>query len=221
MDLRENNLSNEFVVAGGEAFSMNALLVLYLSYNRLTGLFRGGLLSNLRVLNLGANEFEGKLKITEQNFPLNINTLYLWENKLTGFVNGRLLRNLSILYLSSNDFTGELVITEDDFPTNIGRLELRGNELIGFRNGKVLENLSRLTLALNEFSGDLVLTKKDFPDSLAILNLNHNTGLTNIHAESDVVPNLRKLHVLGNDNIVVSNELCARELEGTKKNCSN
>ena len=221
IDLRENDLSNEFVVAGGASFSMNALSVLHLSYNRITGIIRGGLLSNLSSLNLGGNELEGVLKITEQNFPLNINTLYLWRNKLKGIVHGGLLDNLSILYLDYNEFTGELLINENDFPTNIGRLELRGNMLTSFRNGKVLTNLRMLVLAANEFSGDLVLNKEDFPDSLAILNLNRNTDLTSIHLEDDAVPNLLKLHVLWNANIVVSKELCARELEGTKKNCSN
>ena len=204
--LQKNNLSGTFTVAGA---STN-LTGLDLFGNKLTGFVGGGILSNLQILSLSENEFEGEIVITEETFPTSIIDLKLNGNKLTGFVGGRILTNLQGLYLSDNEFEGEIVITAKTFPTSIIVLYLNGNKLTGFVGGGILTNLQGLYLSDNEFEGEIVITEETFPTSISYLYLNGNTGLTSVDADPNAVPKLGRLSLSFIDGIVVKSELCNR-----------
>ncbi|KAI3454331.1 hypothetical protein Pfo_010994 [Paulownia fortunei] len=102
------------------------------------------LLTNLRFLHFGNNQFAGVLPVSIANLSTELTTLYLQGNLIHGSIPREIsnLQNLNILFMNSNYLNGTIPDSFGILP-NLGRLVLGSNQLTG-RIPSSIGNMTRL-----------------------------------------------------------------------------
>ncbi len=153
-----------------------------------------GSLSNLRTLNLGANDLVGAIPPELGNLS-NLIWLFLHRNQLTREVPAELgsLSNLAALYLYSNELTGEIP-AELGSLSNLVALYLYSNELTGAIPAELgsLSNLKALELSFNDLNGEIPAELGSL-SNLTELSLDSNDLTGEIPAELGSLSNLTEL----------------------------
>ncbi|KAL4018852.1 hypothetical protein IC575_022478 [Cucumis melo] len=137
---------------------LKSLVILDLSYNKLSGVFQDCLLTpNLRILDLSHNNFSGTFAHSHGNYLSNIEKLCLRNNNFEGFM-PIVLKNSKVLYIldfEKNKFSGNIPRWIGNNLESLEILMLRSNLF----NGTIPSSLCNLTylkildLANNQLEG--------------------------------------------------------------------
>ncbi|GFH52566.1 hypothetical protein CTEN210_09042 [Chaetoceros tenuissimus] len=160
----------------------------------------------LRYLRLSENELEGYVTIASSKLP-KMFLLDLNRNKIKGLVGANYLKNLRKLYLDHDNLEGDLDIVTENFPRKLWVLSFDWNSLTGIKRLEALTELKSLSISNNELKGSFIITKS-FASTIYMISLSDNIGLSNIHLDSDAVPNLKSLDFYGIECISVNDEIC-------------
>ncbi|XP_047079108.1 tyrosine-sulfated glycopeptide receptor 1-like [Lolium rigidum] len=192
-----NNLSGTLP---DELFNANSLECLSFPKNELQGTLEGAhilKLNNLTTLDLGENNFSGKIP-ESIGYLQRLEELYLNNNNMSGELPSTLsnCRNLLTIDLKSNSFSGELVKVNFSNLPNLKTLDLMRNSF----SGKIPEsiyscsNLIALRLSSNKFHGQLSETIGNLK-SLAFLSLAKNS-MENITSALQILSSSKNLTTL-------------------------
>ncbi|KAA3478448.1 receptor-like protein 12 isoform X1 [Gossypium australe] len=165
MNLKELNLGGNEIESLGSLFhekegmKFNKLEVLSLRNNLFNNSIFSSLveLSNLKSLDLTANQLEGAIYTKDLNALSNLEELILSSNKVNGFIpsQGLRLMNLKVVELSGNDFNNSIMSSLATL-SNLKTLRIdipKCNGLIDMKDLNALSNLKELKLF---FSGNEV-----------------------------------------------------------------
>ncbi|KAJ9147156.1 hypothetical protein P3X46_029348 [Hevea brasiliensis] len=197
--------------------------------------------TNLEYLDLGFNNFGGKLPEQISNFSRKLSVLVLdenqifgnippgienlanlkrfsaWHNKLSGVIPSTIgrLQSLEILYLTRNNFSGSIPPSLGNLTIidvlGLGQNYLHGNIPVGLGN---CQRLSVLDLSGNNLSGTIppqIIGLSSFKYTLLDFSFNHFTGVLPMEVGS-----LKNLQ-----NLDVSNNMLSGEIPSSLGSCTS
>ncbi|CAM0878312.1 unnamed protein product [Alopecurus aequalis] len=192
-----NNLSGTLP---DELFSAKSLEYLSSPRNRLQGTLEGALiikLNNLTTLDLGENNFNGKIPESIGHLQ-RLEELHLGNNNMSGELPSTLSNctNLITIYLWSNHFSGELTNVNFSNLPSLKKLDFALNNFTGRVPESIYScsNLIALRLSYNNFHGQLSERIGNLK-SLSFLAL-ANSSLTNITSALQILRGSKNLTTL-------------------------
>uniref|UniRef100_A0ACD5YNR6 Uncharacterized protein n=1 Tax=Avena sativa TaxID=4498 RepID=A0ACD5YNR6_AVESA len=197
LKLGHNNLSGTLP---DELFNANSLECLSFSKNGLQGTLEGAhiaKLNNLRILDLGENNFSGKIWESIGHLQ-RLEELHLNNNNMSGELPSTLSNctNLVTIDLKSNSFSGELFNVNFSSLPNLKTLDLGWNNLTGTVPESIYfcSNVTALRLSYNNFHGQLS-ERIGSLKSLSFLSL-ANCSLTDITRALRILRGFKNLTTL-------------------------
>ncbi|KAJ1273149.1 hypothetical protein BS78_06G258300 [Paspalum vaginatum] len=174
------------------------LEMLDLSENKLTGSIRNWILqqSNLQVMNISMNYFEGQLPTNLSLVFPNLTVLDASNNIISGDLTPPLcdFKRMAVMDLSNNNFSGEVPACLFSCVREI--LELSNNNLGGpIFNGSIYLSTESIYLGSNNFQGEL---PSNLSGQVEILDLHDNKLFGKLNTSVWDLPSLLALSVAGN-----------------------